>query len=117
MKQELKDYAKSVIANKFTLTGYVSLGLGAVGAYIFTKTNMPEINIYISNTLFFSYSFLTFLGTEFGVETYKAYRKMKNHIQKHNTIESRFKIRFSQDYCVRTGIKLAAKEAGLEDLL
>ena len=56
-------------------------------------------------------------SSKYGGETYHAYTRMRSHIQKYNTIDKRFREKFSRIYCTNTGVKMAAKEAGLENLI
>ncbi len=42
---------------------------------------------------------------------------MKEHIARYKTIDPQFKNRFSSLYCTQVGLRMAAEEAGLENLL
>lgn len=52
--------------------------------------------------------------TDFGMCTYRAYKRTKRHIQKRGRIHEKFKIWMSNLYCDRVGMELAIKEANLE---
>lgn len=114
MKQELKDYTKSVIANKFTLTGYLGMCI-TTGIVFYIQDETFPTRIY--EIVAFGLSCIPVLGSAFGLETYETYRKTKKHIKENKKIKIGFKSRHSRYYCRRIGMKLAAKESGLEDLI
>ena len=114
MLQKLKDYVKCAVRNKFIIGSYAGIGLACLMKYIEheTGTQLPVVDDLLL------YSSSTILGaTMFGTETYKAYRRMRDHIEEHGTVDTRFKDRFSSMYCTQTGIKMAAEEAELEKLI
>lgn len=115
MLQEIKDYLKCAVANKFVLGSYIVAGLSIASIYIGYKTQMPLLIQLPPIT--FPFIGLIFGTTHFGLDSYKAYKRVQKHIQKYNTIDQRFKNKLSEEYCVQTAIKMAAKEAGLEHLL
>ena len=114
MLQEIKDYAKCAVRNKFVIGSYIGIGTGYLIKYVEheTSTQLPVVD----DLLVLSSSFILGL-TKFGTETYEAYRKTREHILKYKTIDARFKDRFSSLYCTQIGIKLAAEEAELENLI
>ena len=114
MLQEIKDYAKCAVRNKFIIGSYVGIGLSSLIKYIEHEigTQVPIID----DVLCYG-SCITLGATKAGTETYTAFRRMREHIKEHGIIEQRFKDRFSSMYCTQTGIKMAAEEAGLENLI
>jgi len=114
MKQELKDYLKCATGNRFTLGGYLAMSLFpllGVVEYNLTK-KFPILSVSL-----FEFGWISLLLTGCGSGTLKTYREVKEHIQKHGTIDPRFKEKYSEAYCDKIGIKLAAKEVGLEHLI
>jgi hypothetical protein len=62
--------------------------------------------------------FLSGSITSFGVDTVRAYRRAREHINTHGTLDTRYATKYHTSwYCTAVGIRLAAKEAGLEQLL
>jgi len=114
MLQEVKDYTKCAIKNKFILSSYVGIGASLLSKYIEHKTGTKIIRM---DDLLINSSVVILGTTQFGLETMHSYRRMREHIKKHGTIRKRFKEKFSPVYCTQTGIKMAAKEAGLENLI
>ncbi|MBR9705638.1 hypothetical protein GOV14_01255 [Candidatus Pacearchaeota archaeon] len=112
MFQGIKDYAKCVARNKFVISGGIAVGLSVLTKYIEHATG-NQIPI-VGNLLYYS-GFMTLGSTYLGLETFKAYKRMKKHIKKHGIIDPRFKDKFSNLYCTQLGIKIAAKEEGLEE--
>ncbi|MBN2368218.1 hypothetical protein JXC34_04305 [Candidatus Woesearchaeota archaeon] len=51
------------------------------------------------------------------METYRAYRRTKDHISKHGIVDLRYELKLSEWYCTQVGFRLAVKESGLENLL
>jgi len=117
MLQEIKDYMKCTIKNKFVIGGYVGAGLSLLAEYITYKTGtkVPIIDTLVISS--FSFSTGTLILNTFGLETTQVYRIMREHIKKHGTIKSEFKDKFTDTYCTQIGIKMAAKEADLENLV
>lgn len=115
MVQQIKDYMKSAVRNKFTLGGYVSLASFLLIKHIEHETGF-QAPLIVYDVLF-STSFIG-LGTSlFGGGTYIGYTRMREHIKEYGTIDTRFEDKLSYDYCTRTGIEMAAEEAGLEHLI
>ena len=114
MLRKIKDYAKCAVRNKFIIGSYAGVGIAYLMKYIEHETGI-QLPV-VDDLLLYTSSFI--LGTTMlGAGTYKAYRRMRNHIEEHGTIDGRFKDRFSSMYCTQTGIKMAAEEAGLENLI
>lgn len=113
MLQKLKDYAKCAVRNKYVIGGYAGIVVSSLMKYLEQETG--------TELLFDNFIGIASLGalglTSFGKETYDAYRRMRDHIEEHGTIDERFKSRFSSIYCTQTGIRMAAEEAGLEHLI
>lgn len=114
MLQGIKDYTKCASRNEFVLWSYLGLGASLSLNYLENKTG---ISFYPISDLMMFVSIPVLGVTKLGLETTKAYRRMKEHISKHGTVEPRFKDKFSSMYCTQVGIKIAIKEAGLEKLL
>ncbi len=114
MLQGIKDYAKCAVRNKFIIGSYAGIGLSILLKYVEHETGTQ---IPVVDDLLYYASFGTLGATQLGLETFNAYRRMRKHISEHGTIEPRFKDKFSSMYCTQTGIKMAAKEAGLENLI
>jgi hypothetical protein len=112
--QGIKDYTKCAIENKFVIGSYMGIGLAYLIKYVENETG---IKLPIIDDLLLYASSAVLGSTKLGAETYKAYRKMRNHIKEYDTIDQRFKGKFSSFYCTQKGIKLAAKEGGLEHLI
>jgi hypothetical protein len=114
MLQGIKDYVKCAVRNKFIIGSYAGIVLSFLIKYVEheTGTQIPVVD----DLLYYS-GCITLGATKFGSETFKAYRRMKEHIAEHGIIEPRFKDKFSLMYCTQTGIKMAAEEAGLENLI
>ena len=114
MLQSFKDYARCAVRNKLIIGSYVGIGLSVLIKYIEHETG-TEI-LLVDDVLL--YSSVGILGiTDGGRGTYKAYRRMKEHIARYKTIDPQFKNRFSSLYCTQVGLRMAAEEASLEKLL
>lgn len=109
MFQKLKDYVKCSVRNRFVLGGYLGAGL--------TFFSNETIDSDILDLILLPSSAFVLLMTGFGAETYRAYKKMKKHLERYKHIDTRFKNKFSLDYCTQTGVKLAMKEKGLGSLI
>ena len=111
----LKDYAKSVYANKFTLAGYSAVlsSFGLMFADPKRVTFDEESCLLILGNVLLG-------ATGFGLDTFRTYRRTKDHLKKfENQIKVReddesFKRKESFWYCNRKGYELALKESGLE---
>lgn len=115
MLQWLKDYSKCAVKNKFVLGGYITLISSFAMSYVESRTG---IKYPVSSDILFTTGSLSLLIARFGVETYLAYTRTKKHINEFGTIDKRFGNRFlSGSYCTQAGIRLAAKDAGLEHKL
>ncbi len=114
MKQKIKDYVKCAVGNRFTLGRHLAMGLSPLLGFIeysITK-KFPVASVGLFEAGFFS-----LFMTNYGLDTLNTYKKTKEHIQQHKTIDPRFKDKYSKLYCNQVGIKLAAEEAGLEHLI
>ena len=109
MIRELPNFIKCAVANRYSFLGYAAL---ITSAFLF-KENPENLNTYN----FLALAGLNLLFTKGGELTHSSYRRTKNHIAKFNRIDKRFVRRFDKDYCVQLGIRLAAREAGLEEQL
>jgi hypothetical protein len=114
MLQEIKDYAKCAIKNKGVLEGYLGIGASLLMPHIGDKMDM---DLRCLNLITFGISSSLLVMTKCGAYTFKTYRKTKKHIKRTKTIKSRFKHKIPRDYCMEVGLKLAAKEKGLEHLI
>lgn len=114
MLQGLKDYAKCAIRNKFIIGSYAGIGLSFLIKYIEHETGTQ---IPVVDDLLYFLSLPTLGATKLGLETFKAYRRMRGHIEEYGTIDTRFKDEFSSMYCTQTGINMAVEEARLENLI
>jgi len=118
--EEIRDYAKCVYANKFTLTGYIGLAVTAATCIIFKQPQIIEditSMSFVSELMIGSYSLISLVGTAFGLETLDSYRTTKQQIEKYGKPSNRYYNKNIMYYCDTAGIKLAAKEADLEHLL
>lgn len=103
-------YIKSVSANNATVVGYAAFAAGIIGKY-------NEIG-FISLTDFAIATGIAMISiTSAGADTYVAYSRTKKHIERFNTIDSRFLKQFKNEYCIQQGIIAAAKEHGIEYLV
>ncbi len=105
----LTDFVKCAIRNRVSLIGYVGLGFVAANKYfeIIERTRVSQaIGLAVGVALG---------STSLGFGTYHAYRRAKDHLEQHGTLDDRFLKKYSKAfYCSHIGIKLAAEEAGLE---
>ncbi|MFH1636837.1 MAG: hypothetical protein ABIB71_00250 [Candidatus Woesearchaeota archaeon] len=113
---DVKDYLKCAVKNRFTLAGYVfcgtSLGLYYTG---FFTNNEP---LFFSGAAGLLMSPSLFFATWFGFETFRAYKKMKDRIERDSTIDEKAQKAYEKaPYCSAVGMKTAAIEKGLENLL
>jgi hypothetical protein len=114
MIQGIKDYAKCVVANKFTLGGYIGIALFPLIEYAKYKTKM---DIPLIGDILFLTGLWAFNSTHGGYQTYKAYGKVKKHIKENGILDPRYKSKFSSEYCIQAGLRTAIKEAGLEKIV
>ena len=105
----MKNYLKSVVANKITLAGYSLMGLGAVTEFFGIKSMISGYDI-----LFIGLSLNNL--TLYGFQTRTAYKRTIQHIDSYNTLDPRFLAKHRW-YCEQVGIRAAAKERNLEHLL
>lgn len=113
MIQQIKDYAKCVVANKVALGGYIGFALFPVVKWVERKVG---INLPTTDFVFLPSVFA--LGITFGgLDTYATYRRVKAHIKEHGVLVPRYRKKFPSAYCVQAGLRVAVKEAGLEKLI
>ena len=114
MLQDLTDYAKCAIANRYTFTGYASAVL-AVGL---EYSGLPQGNLLNATQIsLLGLSSFMLYSSVLGYESYRVYKLTKKYIGKHMTISPKLRDLSPKAYCIRIGIKLAARESGLEHLL
>ncbi len=117
MINAVKDYFKCAVANRILLLGYVSVGAYVLGKTIEHSCDLPSTEW--SDTLVGCVMQLTTTLTSCGLETFRQYRKTKKFISENGTVLGAPKKKYDETlwYCNRTGIRLAAREEGLEHLL
>ena len=120
MVDNFKDYLTAVKANKYTLSGYISI-LSSVALGLFDDGNDL---IDISQFAVTSYGVISLVLTGFGMETLRKYKLTKKYIEKYGAVKERylkkvFDVNYieSDRYCSQMGIKAAMKEFNLENLL
>jgi len=111
----IRDYARCVWANKATLAGY--LGLGASIDLLVFGNNHDSINFVLSSIILGQISGGLLGATAFGLQTFDTYRETRNYISKFGKIKEEYQNLKHKVYCTRVGIRLAAREAGLESSL
>lgn len=121
MKQEIKDYIKCAYANKATLAGFISLPLsiaaGIAGKQLELDHPMIQSVAYLTSSILFMGGLYLLHETLYGFDTLEKYQKTKKHILKVGAINQHYSKIHNLFYCSRAGIRLAAKEAGLEATL
>jgi len=110
--QDFKDYLKCTWANKLTLAGYLSLLATFVLGYLCKETQLSYLGVITCGSLCSSVSLLQ--STLFGLETLDTYQEARSYIRKFGKLKETFREIKERDYCTRAGLRLAAKEAGLE---
>lgn len=95
----------------------MGLGLSIVCQIIRHKTGLDKTSLDSLTGILIGTSSFTLGVTSYGLETYKAYKRTKDHIKEHGTLDPRFINTFKRYYCDRAGVELAAKEKGLENLI
>lgn len=118
MKQEIINYLKCAYANKVTLAGYTALAVGAACCLVGEQANpcTEEIRSW-GAILSIDTALFGLCSTMLGLDTYDTYEKTLNHIKQFGTIREDYAQIKNRFYCSRVAIKLAAKEAGLENTL
>ena len=116
----IKDYLKAVYHNKFTLLGYLGIltvaGIETATHLLNIRVPCIEMRLSIEGTLAIGGS-TSLLGTGFGATTMKAYRRTKEHIQNFGRVGNPFKEKLRKNYCNKVGVRMAVREAGLEDII
>jgi len=112
----VKDYLKCAYANKFTLAGFIALaanmGLKAMGKPV-EYEELYNLSLAISHNLAFGCLVMTWAG----LDTFRTYKRTREYIQEFGKIREDYSELKNKFYCSRVGIRLAAKEAGLERTL
>jgi hypothetical protein len=117
--QNIKDYAKCLVANKPALYGAVAIPTAtAIGVnHLFgepLETNALNCFLMYANGMFLA-SGLTASGmTAAGTSTFKAYKRCQGHLQKYNSEKGLE--RFKEMPCTNMGLKLALKEFNQDQL-
>ena len=114
----IKDYLKCVYANKFVIAGYIALA-SDIALITLGKPQSESLGkLYAMSVFCLSETSCSFLfPTLLGFETLKTYRKTKNYIQEFGKVREDYRKIKDNWYCSRVGIRLAAREAGLENTL
>ncbi len=108
----LLDYVKCSIRNKFTLAGYLGVAIGTTFHVVGFAFNQHDFQ-YAAACIDFPAA-LCLLLTGFGHDTYDTYAKTKKRFQRHGSLNYGFIELYSDVYCNRVGLKMAAREAGIE---
>lgn len=114
MNNEIKDYQKCQIANKFTLGGYLLMGASLPLGIAEYQTELIPLTTSFP-AAFFGWAFAAITG--YGKDTFDKYKKAKEHINEFDDIPKGFIEETNKNYCHRKGVELAIKENGLEHLL
>jgi len=117
--ENFKDYAKCVYTNKFTLTGYIGISTAIVGVIFQNEIksyNIPEIALTTICAINAAYGWTALRFTKFGHETLESYREGKKHIKTYRKMSHVYYGKNTM-YCNRVGARLAAREAGLEEII
>lgn len=121
------EYWKAVRANNFAIAGYAAMGLGVLGgSLLYASTAMGLVDpgtikdLHLDNIAVLTgvsgLVFSVWLG--FGMDTLDDYRHARERIQEQGTIDSTLgEVYSTAPYCNATGIRLAAREAGLAHTL
>lgn len=112
----LKDYLKAVKANKFTLASYGLLAAHVAGIVADVRSDTFDINFGINFLTFLPYA-IGLVSTGAGEHTLRAYCQARDIIKNNNGGLRGEVINDYESglYCTRAGIRLAVREAGLED--
>ncbi len=97
--------------------GYVSTGIYFLGKIVEYSFDLPPTEW--SDQLVGDMMMIGLVSTSCGVDTFNQYRKTRKFISENKTVIGAplDKYRDTILYCTRTGIRLAARENGLEYLL
>jgi len=110
--ENARDYARCIAYNRYVIPGLVALGGGAYGAL--HTDNIVVGGLMISLGFFGA---VASLSTSLGAQTYRAYKRTKRHITQFGRLDPEFVERYDTDYCCLRGIRLAARDAGLDSQL
>ncbi len=115
MFETIKDQAKAIWANKFTLTGYI-IPTVTLPAALYLKSSgiitNDTLSLLTAIPTFFSLAALGATGG--GLGTYDKYVSAREQIERYGKVRDDFKNKCQKYYCYRKGIELAEQEAGLE---
>ena len=107
---KLDEIVKGIFMNRISFLGISCVIGGLTG--IVTGAIKRDISIAGCSVMTF-FTGVYLLGvTEVGSETYNSYERTKSHIQEHGRLSKHFVRTFSQQYCDRQGVYIAAKELG-----
>ena len=117
--EKTADYLKCAIANKVTLVSMPSfVASSAVAIASFNdSSNLDNLALCAAAVFVAGITGSLSFFTGCGLHSMYTYQRTKKHIIRYNTLDERFAAEMSDWYCDQTGLKLAAKEAGLEHLL
>ena len=118
IRDNVKDYLKCTWANKATLASYLLLGTYILSRAIGIQEDHSQ-EILRQSVQFISGlgSFELLLLTWGGANTFHTYRRAKKHIEQFEELPSRYIDLKGKWYCTKVAVRLAAKEAGLENQL
>jgi len=111
----VKDYLKCSWKNKFTLAGYLMIGVGTLDKHTNLLDTYTKTDSILHSEWMIPFGTLFLLVTTAGLRTLRAYQRTKNHIKRYGEIDACYD-KYSSMYCTRVGMKLAIKENGLLEL-
>lgn len=116
---DVKDYAKSVYANKFLLVGIASYVASLSLSTFLLENSGGQISPPTELMIYFAYGtgLLLVGATTPGKTTYDTYRKAKKIIARNKKIPKKTIDICLNTYCNTVGLNMARKEAGLEPLV
>jgi hypothetical protein len=115
MLEVAADYAKCAWKNPAVRWGYVGFGAGMLLASVARRLGADFL--YIPAFSLFSAGSALLVSTSAGLGTYESYVRMREHILKFRTIRPAFRDSFSRLPCTQQGLRIAAEEHSLEELL
>ena len=115
MLKFMKDYVKSCIANRWFLASSVTLGVSIALDKVQYLKDLQYSDMASDVGIFFGAAGI--IATELGTGTFRSYRRTKKHIESFDRIDDRWVHYYADHYCSKTGVRLAAREYGLEKTL
>lgn len=112
MFNEIGDYQKCQVANKFTLGGYLLMGASLPLGIAEYQTELIPLMTSLP-TAFSGWAIAAL--TDYGKDTFHKYKQAKEHIRTFDDLPEVFVKETSKNYCHRKGVELAIKESGLEN--